>query len=103
MTEQMTDQEQPEAGSGKDLLTRLADAGEDAIQKLAEMPGGKRVADAVNGVRVRVDELQRRVRGIDELEARVAELEQKVAASETKRTRRVATTSASSEPPTPGG
>jgi uncharacterized protein involved in exopolysaccharide biosynthesis len=92
----MTEQERTDGSSGKDLLTRLADAGEDAIQRLADVPGGRRIADALNGMRGRVDELQRRVRGLDELEQRVAELERKVAASETKRTRR----STGSAPPT---
>ena len=84
----MTEQERTDGGTGKDLLTRLSDAGEEAIRRLADVPGGSRVADALNGVRERVDELQRRVRGLDELEQRVAELERKVAASETRRTRR---------------
>ena len=63
---------------GKDLLTRLADAGEDAIQRLGEMPGAGRMMDAMTGMRDRVDELQRRVRGLDALERRVAALEERV-------------------------
>jgi plasmid stabilization system protein ParE len=66
-----------EQGS-KDLLTRLADAGEDAIQRLGEMPGAGRAMDAITGMRDRVDELQRRVRGLDQLERRVATLEERV-------------------------
>jgi polyhydroxyalkanoate synthesis regulator phasin len=62
----------------KDLLTRLAEAGEDAIQRLSDMPGASRVTDAMNTLRERVDELQRRVRGMDELERRVAALERRV-------------------------
>lgn len=64
----------------KDLLSRLADAGEDAIQRLADMPGANRVLDAVSGLRDRLDELQRRVRGIEQLEQRVAKLEKELAA-----------------------
>jgi polyhydroxyalkanoate synthesis regulator phasin len=64
----------------KDLLSRLADAGEEAIQRLADMPGASRFADSANALRARVDELQKRVRGIDELEKRVAKLEKQVAA-----------------------
>ncbi len=59
----------------KDLLSRLADAGEEAIQKLADMPGAQRAVDAAGGLRDRLDELQKRVRGIEELERRVAKLE----------------------------
>jgi hypothetical protein len=64
----------------KDLLTRLADAGEDAINRLSELPGGSRFVDAANAMRARMDELQKKVRGIDELERRVEKLEQQVAA-----------------------
>ena len=65
-------------GGGKDLLARLADAGEEAIQRLGEMPGAGRMMDAMTGMRDRIDELQRRVRGLDALERRVAALEERV-------------------------
>jgi hypothetical protein len=64
----------------KDLLTRLADAGEDAINRLSELPGGSRFVDAANAMRARMDEMQKKLRGIDELERRVEKLEQQVAA-----------------------
>ena len=64
--------------AGKDLLTRLADAGEDAIARLVETPGADRVVGYANAMRDRVDELQKKVRGIDELERRVAELERRL-------------------------
>src|SRR5881398_155356 len=51
----------------KNLVTRLADAGEEAIQRLGGAPGGDRVVGAVNTLRNRVDEMQRRLRGVDEL------------------------------------
>jgi uncharacterized protein YceH (UPF0502 family) len=64
----------------KDLVTRLADAGEEALQRIADLPGGQKALTAVNDLRTRVDELAKKVRGIDELEARVAKLEKEVAA-----------------------
>ena len=64
----------------KDVIARLADRGEDALQRLAELPGGKRALQAFNDLRARVDELSKKVRGIDELEARVAKLEKELAA-----------------------
>jgi hypothetical protein len=67
-----------EPQDSKDLFTRLAEVGEDAIQRIADMPGATKLTDAVNGLRSRVDELQRRVRGLDELERRVSVLEQRV-------------------------
>jgi uncharacterized protein YceH (UPF0502 family) len=64
----------------KDLIARLADAGEEALQRLAELPGGQRALTAVNDLRTRVDDLAKKVRGIDALEARVAKLEKELAA-----------------------
>jgi hypothetical protein len=64
----------------KDFVGRLADAGEEALQRLSELPGGQRVASAMNDLRNRVDDLSRKVRGIDELQTRVAKLEREVAA-----------------------
>jgi hypothetical protein len=62
----------------QDLLGRLADLSEEAIQRLADAPGGERLLSAMNATRDRVDELQRRVRGLEELEQRLAALERKV-------------------------
>jgi uncharacterized small protein (DUF1192 family) len=63
----------------KDVVSRLADRGEEALQRLADLPGGKRALQAFNDLRARVDELSKKVRGIDELEARVAKLEKELA------------------------
>jgi cholesterol oxidase len=62
----------------QDLLGRLADLSEEAIQRLADAPGADRVLSTLNGLRDRVDELQKRVRGLEDLERRVAALEKKV-------------------------
>jgi hypothetical protein len=68
----------------KDLLSRLQEAGEDALEKLAEMPGGHRAIEAMNQLKNRMDELQKRVRALDPLERRVAELEKRLEALERK-------------------
>jgi polyhydroxyalkanoate synthesis regulator phasin len=60
------------------LLGKLADFGEEAIQRLSDAPGGDRVVGALNATRERVDELQKRVRGLEELEKRLSALERKV-------------------------
>ena len=64
----------------KDFVSRLADAGEEALQRIADLPGGQTALTAVNDLRARVDELAKKVRGIDALEARVARLEKEVTA-----------------------
>jgi uncharacterized protein YceH (UPF0502 family) len=64
----------------KDFVTRLADAGEEALHRLADLPGGQKALTAVNDLRARVDDLAKKVRGIDALEARVAKLEKELAA-----------------------
>jgi hypothetical protein len=61
-----------------DLLGKLADFGEEAIQRLSDAPGGDRLVGALNATRERVDELQKRVRGLEQLEKRLAALERKV-------------------------
>ena len=64
----------------KDLLGRLADAGEEALNRLGDAPGMDRVTAFANSTRDRLDELTKRVRGIEALETRVAKLEKQVAA-----------------------
>ena len=59
----------------KDLVSRLKDAGEDALQKLGDVPGGKKALEAIDGLRGRIDDLQKRMKRMDELEKRVEALE----------------------------
>lgn len=61
-----------------DLLGKLAELSEEAMNRLHDAPGGDRLVGTMNAMRDRVDELQRRVRGIDELERRLTSLERKV-------------------------
>jgi hypothetical protein len=63
-----------------DVIGRLAGKGEQAVQRLADLPGGARALRAFNDLKTRVDDLSRRMRGIDALEQRVAKLEKDVAA-----------------------
>ncbi|HZT52918.1 MAG TPA: hypothetical protein VE995_00890 [Gaiellaceae bacterium] len=62
----------------KDLLGRLADLSEEAIQRLADAPGADRALQALRRLGDRVDELQRRTRGFEELERRLSALERRV-------------------------
>ena len=61
-----------------DLLGKLAELSEEAMQRLQDAPGGDRVVGTMNAMRDRVDELQKRVRGLDDLERRLTALERKV-------------------------
>jgi hypothetical protein len=61
-----------------DLLGKLADLSEEAMQRLSDAPGADRLVGALNATRERVDELQKRVRGLEDLEKRLAALERKV-------------------------
>jgi hypothetical protein len=68
-----------QATTQRDMIARLADRGEEALQRLGDFPGGSRALKAFNDLKARVDELGKKVRGIDVLEARVAKLEKEVA------------------------
>jgi hypothetical protein len=61
-----------------DLLGRLADMSEEAIQRLSDAPGADKILGAMNSLRDRTDELQKRVRGLEDLETRLSALERKV-------------------------
>jgi hypothetical protein len=62
----------------KDLIGRLSDAGEEALSRVAGSPTASRVLDTVGGMRERLDDVQKKVRGLDALERRVAKLEKRV-------------------------
>ena len=66
--------------SEKDFVARLADAGEEALQRIADLPGGQKALTAYNDLKTRVDDLGKKVRGIDALEERIVKLEKEVAA-----------------------
>jgi gamma-glutamyl phosphate reductase len=67
----------------KDLLSRFADAGEEAFQFISSAPGADRVLGSALGVmhnmRDQIEMLSKRVRGIEDLEQRVAKLERELA------------------------
>jgi len=77
----------------KDLLSRFADLGEEAMNRLADVPGANRLVEMTNQSRQRLDDIQKRLRGLDVLEQRVAELEKRLEALE-KKPARAATTGA---------
>jgi len=76
----MSDEPAQEKGKEKDLLTRLADAGEDALRRFTEAPGVDRATSFARSTRRQLDDLTKRVQGISALEERIARLEKQVAA-----------------------
>jgi hypothetical protein len=66
----------------KDVITRLADAGEEALQKLGDLPGGKSLLKAVGDIRTRLDDTTTKLRKLDPLERRVSSIEKRLNALE---------------------
>jgi hypothetical protein len=60
------------------IVDRLADLGEEAIQRIGNAPGGDKVLAAMAGTRDRLDDLQKRVRGLEALDKRVATIERRL-------------------------
>jgi hypothetical protein len=63
-----------------DILDRVTQLGQDAISRLSEVPGGSRLVEMMNESKSRLDDMQKKLRGLDELEKRVAKLEKQFAA-----------------------
>jgi hypothetical protein len=80
----------------KDLISRLADAGESAMKTLGDAPGADRFLGAATALRDRLDELQKRVRGLEALERKVDRLSKDGSASSTRKAGARKTTSTKS-------
>jgi polyhydroxyalkanoate synthesis regulator phasin len=63
----------------KTPLDRLANLGEEVLGKAAQNPSLSRVVQTAMQLRDRVDDLTRRVRGLEAMEKRIDRLEQRVA------------------------
>jgi hypothetical protein len=63
----------------RDVIGRLAARGDEALQRISGLPGGTLALKTFNDLRTRVDDLGKRVRGVEALEARIASLEKDVA------------------------
>lgn len=68
------------ARAQKDILSRVTGLGSEALHRLGEIPGGNRLLEMANESKSRLDEMQKKLRGLDALEKRVAKLEKQVAA-----------------------
>jgi hypothetical protein len=72
----------------KNIVERLAGAGEEALQRIGGAPGADRVLGTLGSLRERVDELQKSVRGIERLEKRLGAIERRLDSLEGKGTAR---------------
>jgi BMFP domain-containing protein YqiC len=63
----------------KTPLDRLANLGEEVLGKAAQNPNLSRVVQTAVQLRDRVDDLTKRVRGLEAMEKRIATLEERVA------------------------
>jgi TolA-binding protein len=88
----------------KDILTRLADRGEQVVGRITELPGAKAILDSTTSLGKRLDEVQKRLRTIDPLEKRVTAVEKRLdkleGKSPAKRTPAKRTKTASKTPTT---
>ncbi len=69
----------------KDIITQVRGLGSEALQRLADVPGGSKLMEMANDSRSRLDEIQKKLRGLDELEKRVAKLERQLAGEAKKK------------------
>jgi polyhydroxyalkanoate synthesis regulator phasin len=68
----------------KNPLDRLATLGEEVIGKAAQSPNVGRVLQSAMQMKERVDDLTKRVRGLEAMEKRIDQLEKRLAKLETK-------------------
>ena len=66
-------------------LDRLASLGEDMLGKAASNPATARVVQGAMQLKERVDELTKRVRGLEAMEKRLAEVEERLDKLESKK------------------
>jgi len=76
----------------RDILEKLAGAGEEAINRVASSQATSRLFESMTGMRERVEELQKRLTGLDNLEKRVTKLEKALADQSKPKTTRARST-----------
>ncbi len=80
----------------KTTLDRLTSLGEEVIGKASQNPNLSRVVQAAMQLKDRVDDLSKRVRGLEGMEKKMVELEQRVAKLEGTKKRAASSTAAKS-------
>jgi uncharacterized protein YoxC len=72
----------------KDLLSRLADRGEQVVGRITDLPGAKNLLDRTTQLAKTLDDVQKRLRSLGPLEKRVASVEKRLDKLEGKGTTR---------------
>ena len=80
------------AQTDKDLLTRLADRGEQVVGRITDLPGAKQLIDTTGALAKRMDTMQKQLRSLDPLQERVTAIERRLDKLEGKGTTRKRTT-----------
>jgi hypothetical protein len=79
-----------------DLLSRLADRGEQVVGRITDLPGAKQLVDRVAALAKGLDDVQKQLRGLDRLEKRMTQIEKRLDKLEGKGTTRRTTPRAKS-------
>jgi DNA anti-recombination protein RmuC len=74
-----------------DLLSRLADRGEQVVGRITDLPGAKQLVDRVAALAKGLDDVQKQLRGLDKLEKRMTQIEKRLDKFEGKSTTRKTT------------
>ncbi len=72
----------------KDLLSRLADRGEQVVGRITDLPGAKALLDRTTQLAKRMDDVQKQLRSLGPLQKRVASIERRLDKLEGKSTAR---------------
>ena len=69
-----------------DLLSRLADRGEQVVGRITDLPGAKPLVDRMAALTKGLDDVQKRLRSIDKIEKRMTQIEKRLDKLEGKST-----------------
>ena len=88
--------------ASQDILSRMTGMGAEALHKLSDIPGGNKLVELANDSKTRIDEMQKKLRGLDALERRVAKLEKQLATMSAKKPAAAKKPVAAKKPPAAG-
>jgi TolA-binding protein len=80
-----------------DLLSRLADRGEQVVGRISDLPGAKQLVDRVAALAKGLDDVQKRLRTLDKIERRLTQIEKRLDKLEGKSTTRRTTSRSSAK------